>query len=173
MKKLIMTLLISLSFVSCFGKDVKSNNLDKRNLEEVYVTKVIDGDTFVYRKNGKNIKVRLVGINTPELHHPFKGEEYFGKEAKEFIKNKIYNKKVYLEKDEEDLDKYGRELRYVWISDDEMLNDELLREGFADVMTIKPNVKYEKNFRESLKKAKIERKGMWKYSNKAFTEIKK
>ena len=173
MKKLIMTLLISLSFVSCFGKDVKSNNLDEKNLEEVYVTKVIDGDTFVYRKNGKNIKVRLIGVNTPELHHPFKGEEYFGKEAKEFTKDKIYNKKVYLEKDEEDLDKYDRELRYVWISDDEMLNDELLREGFAETMTIEPNNKYEKNFREFFKKAKIERKGMWKYPNKVFTEIKK
>lgn len=172
MKKLIMTLLISLSFVSCFGKDVKSNNLDEKNLEEVYVTKVVDGDTFVYKKNGKNIKVRLIGINTPELHHPFKGEEFFGKETKEFTKNKIYNKKVYLEKDEEDLDKYGRELRYVWI-DDKMLNDGLLREGFAETMTIKPNNKYEQNFKESLKKAKIERKGMWKSPNKAFTEIKK
>ena len=172
MKKLIMTLLILLSFVSCFGKDVEDYTVDEKDLEEVYVTKVIDGDTFVYRKNGKNIKVRLIGVNTPELHHPFKGEEYFGKEAKEFTKNKIYNKKVYLEKDEEDLDKYGRELRYVWI-DDKMLNDGLLREGFAETMTIKPNNKYEQNFKESLKKAKIERKGMWKSPNKAFTEIKK
>lgn len=172
MKKLIMTLLISLSFVSCFGKDVKSNNLDKRNLEEVYVTKVIDGDTFVYKKNGKNIKVRLIGVNTPELHHPFKSEEFFGKEAKEFTKDKIYRKKVYLEKDEEDLDKYGRELRYVWLSDG-MLNDELLKEGFAETMTIEPNTKYKKDFKEILKKAKMERKGMWKYSNKAFKPIKK
>lgn len=172
MKKLIMTLLISLSFVSCFGKDVEDYTVDEKDLEEVYVTKVIDGDTFVYRKNGKNIKVRLIGVNTPELHHPFKGEEYFGKEAKEFTKNKIYNKKVYLEKDEEDLDKYGRELRYVWISGDEMLNDELLKEGFAETMTIKPNVKYEKDFKEFLKKAKVERKGMWKSPEKAFKAIK-
>lgn len=173
MKKLIMALLISLSFVSCFGKDVKSNNLDKRNLEEVQVTKVIDGDTFIYRKNGKNIKVRLIGVNTPELHHPFKKEEFFGKEAKDFTKDKIYNKKVYLEKDEEDLDKYGRALRYVYLDDDKMLNEEILKEGFAETMTIKPNVKYENDFKEFLKKAKIERKGMWKSPNKAFTEIKK
>lgn len=172
MKKLIMMLLISLSFVSCFGKDVKSNNLDEKNLEEVYVTKVVDGDTFVYNKNGKNIKVRLIGVNTPELHHPFKGEEYFGKEAKDFTKDKIYNKKVFLEKDIEDLDKYDRELRYVWISGDEMLNDELLLEGCGEIMNIKPNNKYEKEFREALKKAKIEKKGMWKYPEKAFKPIK-
>lgn len=125
--------------------------LARAEKEEAFVTRVIDGDTLELNTSEK---VRLLGINTPE-----KGEPFYS-EAKQRLENLVLNKKVLMEKDEEDRDKYGRLLRYVYIGD-EMVNIILLEEGLATVYIVRPNGAYSTFFRDVEENAMISRKGMW------------
>lgn len=86
-----------------------------------------------------------------------------GKEAYEFTKSLIpEGTVVYLETDIQLTDKYGRVLSYVWLPDGRMLNYILVSEGYAQVYTIPPNVKYEQLFLSAQRKAREEGKGFWK-----------
>jgi micrococcal nuclease len=101
-----------------------------------YVTKVIDGDTFVLANNQS---VRLICINTPELGQP--GSQ----EAKEFLEDLILNKEVRLEKDISETDRYGRLLRYVYITNPEnnnqiFINKELVQQGYAQIYRYEPDI---------------------------------
>lgn len=139
--------------------------------EAYTVIKVSDGDTIW----ANNEKIRIIGINTPEI----KNKEKFSKEAKDLTESLILNKKVYLEKDLEERDQYNRLLRYVWLREPEKINREeiekntiegiLLSKGYARVYTFKPNTKYRKYFKEIEDKAKKEKVGMWKNSEKGST----
>lgn len=113
------------------------------------VVRVVDGDTLVVNINSDEVKVRLIGINTPESVHPDKKlntEE--GKLASNFTKSKVENKSVYLEFDEEIKDPYDRTLAYVFLDKEgkTMLQDIILKAGHAKIMTIEPNTKYAKHF---------------------------
>jgi len=98
---------------------------------------------------GKKEKVRFIGVNTPEST---KEIEPYGKEASAYTKSRLDGRKIWLEPDVEERDRYGRLLAYIWLeqpaSDSEaevrakMFNAELLLEGYAQVMTVPPNVKY-------------------------------
>jgi len=90
-------------------------------------------------------KARYSGIVTPETVHPTNRVEYFGKEASEKKGELVEGKTVFLEKDVSEIDKYGRLLRYVWI-DDVVVNAELVRLGYAQVVTYPPDVKYQEYF---------------------------
>lgn len=131
--------------------------------QEYQVIRVIDGDTIVVESIGK---VRYIGVNTPEIHHPTKGVEYYGKEA--FLANRklVEGKKVRLEYDVQQKDKYGRTLAYVYVRD-LFINAKLLADGFAQVMTIPPNVKYTDSFLKLQREAQSAGKGLW--GNKAKT----
>lgn len=139
--------------------------------EAYTVTKVSDGDTIW----ANNEKIRIIGVNTPEI----KNKEKFSNEAKDLTKSLVLNKKVYLEKDLEERDQYNRLLRYVWLREPEKINREeiekntiegiLLSKGYARVYTFKPNTKYRKYFKEIEDKAKKEKVGMWKNSEKGST----
>src|SRR3989344_4113968 len=78
----------------------------------VLVSKVIDGDTIEIEGG---MKVRYIGIDTPETSHPTKGVQCFGRQATERNRQLVEGKKVILEKDISETDKYGRLLRYIWI----------------------------------------------------------
>jgi len=119
--------------------------------EEGFVVKVIDGDTIVLNNSEK---VRLLGINAPE-----KGELYYG-EAKERLKELVLNKKVFLERDEEDRDRYGRLLRYVYLGD-EMVNLKMLREGYATLYLVGERLRYERDLEEAEMEARKMRRGLW------------
>ncbi len=116
-----------------------------------YVTRVIDGDTIELNTSEK---VRFLGINTPE-----KGETFYV-EAKERLEKLVLNKKIYMEKDKETCDKYGRLLRYVYLEDD-MVNLKMIEEGYATVYIIKPNDAYERLFKNAEEVAMNSRQGMW------------
>ena len=105
----------------------------------VQVDSVIDGDTFRLESGEK---VRLMGIDAPETHHPRKPVEYFGKEATEFAKKMLEGKLVRLELDVQERDQYGRLLAYVYLEDSTFVNAELVKQGYAQVATYPPNVKY-------------------------------
>lgn len=113
------------------------------------VVRVVDGDTLVVNIDSDDVKVRLIGINTPESVHPDeKLNTKEGKLASNFTKSKVENKSVYLEFDEEIKDPYDRTLAYVFLDKEgkTMLQDIILKAGHAKIMTIEPNTKYAKRF---------------------------
>jgi len=117
--------------------------------ELVKVVRAIDGDT-IKLETGQT--VRYIGIDTPELHHPKKKLECFGKEARNKNKQLVEGKLVRLEKDISETDKYWRLLRYVYVSttaspSGEFVNDLLVREGYAYASTFPPDVKFSDHFR--------------------------
>ena len=118
------------------------------------VSKVIDGDT-IKLQNGE--RVRLLGINTPEM-----GQPYY-EEATNRLKELIEGKTITLEKDIEDKDQYGRLLRHIYI-DDTFVNLEMVREGYANVYVIHPNVKYSSKFENTEEEAKNAKRGIWQPS---------
>lgn len=126
-----------------------------------WVLRVIDGDTIVIRYKEKDEKLRFIGINTPELRHPEKGAEPYGFEAAEYTKKLLENQPVRVKFDVQQRDKYGRLLGYVYLPDGTFVNALLLAEGYAQVMTIPPNVKYMKEFVRLEREARKAEKGLW------------
>jgi micrococcal nuclease len=176
---LIFTFLIFFSLINQFLNQPKQKNSSySKNLaqskiisstkiastEAFLVTKVIDGDTIVLENGGK---VRYLGIDTPELHHPKKEVECFAYQAYEKNKELVLGKKVFLQKDISEKDKYGRLLRYVFL-DEKMSTDEgsfvnlyLVKNGFAYAATFPPNVKYTDLFLKAQKEAYQKNLGLW------------
>jgi micrococcal nuclease len=122
--------------------------------ESALVTRVIDGDTI---ELSDGTKVRYIGINAPESTTK---TQCFGKESSQENKLLVEGKSVRLEKDISNTDKYGRLLRYVWIGQD-MINELLIRQGFAQIATYPPDVKYKDRFIEAERLAREENKGLW------------
>jgi micrococcal nuclease len=130
------------------------------------VAKVVDGDT-VELEGGE--KVRLIGVNTPETVKPDSLEQPYGKEASGFTKSQIEGKKVFVETDVQEKDNYGRTLAYIYLqkpkTEEEiekyMFNATLLREGYAQLMTIPPNSKHTDLFVKEQKAAREAGKGIW------------
>lgn len=128
-----------------------------KNLEKVIVTRVIDGDTIVIQ-GGK--VVRYIGINTPESVDPRRPVQCFGKEASRKNKELVEGQIVALEKDISNIDKYGRLLRYVY-KGNVFINELLVSEGFAQVATYPPDIKYVEKFKVAEKEAREAKKGLW------------
>ena len=122
--------------------------------EEVMVKRVIDGDTF---ETASGKKVRLIGIDAPELHPK---KECLAEEAKDFLQNKIENKKVLLKKDKENTDKYGRLLRYVYLNG-EFVNESLVEKGLAEAKSYPPNTKNQEILKEAQRYAKENSLGIY------------
>lgn len=118
------------------------------------VSEVIDGDT-IRLQNGE--RIRLLGINTPEVEQPHYDE------ATNRLKELIEEKTVTLEEDVEDKDQYGRLLRHIYVNDT-FVNLEMVREGYANVYIISPNVKYSNEFKRAEDEAKIAERGIWQPS---------
>jgi micrococcal nuclease len=145
------------------------DNLNINNsLEYVLVSKVIDGDTIEVISNNNNYRVRLIGVDTPEIN---KKDNIDGLLAKKYTESKLLNNYVYLEKDVSETDRYGRLLRYIWVdkptnkSDYEirnkMFNAKLLLDGFAVISTYQPDVKYIDYFKMYNSEARINNYGLW------------
>lgn len=124
----------------------------------VRVVRAIDGDTLEVQ-GGEH--VRLIGVNTPEIHHPTKGVEPYGAEAAEFTRKFVEGKYVRLEKDVEERDRYGRLLAYVYLVDGTFVNAELVEQGYAQVMTVPPNVRYQDLFLQLQREAREAGRGLW------------
>lgn len=124
----------------------------------VWVIRVVDGDTIEIK--GK-VKIRLIGVDTPETKHPQKSEECFGKEATNKLNELVAGRKVRLEADKEDKDRHERPLRYIWLEDGRMLNQMLAEGGFGRAKFYSPNTKYKKLFEGLEERARIERRGLW------------
>ena len=124
------------------------------------VVRVVDGDTIHVKVGERVEKVRYIGVNTPEVHHPTKGEEPGGREAACVNRDLVAGRQVRLELDAQTHDRYGRVLAYVWV-DGAMINAELVRLGYAQVMTIPPNVRHQALFRRLQREAREAERGLW------------
>ena len=126
------------------------------------VERVVDGDTVVLKIDGKSVKVRLVGVDTPETVHPNKPVQRYGKEASRFLSNLLKSEKVYIEwKPDEKTDKYGRALLYLWRAPDGLfVNLEIVRQGYGHAYTRFP-FKHMELFRHYEGKAREAKRGLW------------
>jgi len=115
------------------------------------VTRVIDGDTIEIQGG---YRIRYIGIDAPEKDEPY----YW--EALEANRNLVEGKRVRLERDVENLDRYGRLLRYVWV-DSTMVNAQLVRLGYARARAYPPNLKYQNYLVEMEKEAQEQGLGLW------------
>jgi len=131
------------------------------SFETGQVVNVVDGDTIDVIVNGTEHRVRYIGIDTPETVHPTRGEEPYGREASARNRELVLGKTVRLEKDVSETDQYGRLLRYVWLDDDTMVNEVLVAEGYAQVSTYPPDVKYADDFLELQRTARAQGLGLW------------
>jgi len=125
------------------------------------VVRVVDGDTIHVRIGDRVEKIRYIGINTPEVHHPRKGQEPGGREAAWVNAELVLGKSVRLELDVQTRDRYGRLLAYVWMAD-LMVNAELVRRGYAQVMTVPPNVRHQALFLRLQREAREAGRGLWR-----------
>ncbi len=123
---------------------------------------VTDGDTLHVEIKGEDVTIRLIGLDAPEIdyYEPEKSSEE-GNLAKEYLKELCRNKKAYVEYDAEKTDKYGRTLAYLWLEDGTFLNEKILEDGYADVLTISPNTRHSLRLTKAFFKARLTKAGLW------------
>lgn len=106
------------------------------------VTRVVDGDTIHVLIDDQEDTVRYIGVDSPETVDPRRGTQPFGHEAAQLNTELVGGKRVCLERDVTDRDRFSRLLRYVWLEDGTFVNEEMLLAGLAMVSTYPPDVKY-------------------------------
>jgi micrococcal nuclease len=125
------------------------------------VVQTIDGDTIVARvSTGRELTIRLLGVDTPETHHPHKPVECFGPEAEAYTRARLLGREVALEYDVERNDIYGRTLAYVLL-DGHRFNDELLQLGYARLLVIPPNGDHARTMLREVVTARAAKRGLW------------
>jgi micrococcal nuclease len=124
------------------------------------VVRVVDGDTIIAPVDGREQRVRYIGVNTPESVDPRREVQCFGKEAAARNAELVRGQTVSLEKDVSETDQYGRLLRYVSV-DGRLINAALIREGYARVVTYPPDVRFADEFRRLEREAREAKRGLW------------
>ena len=153
---------------------VKENSVYKAKIK-----RVVDGDTaiiYFLTADGtryKEERIRFIGVNTPESVDPNRPVEYYGKEASDFTKKELKDKTIWVLTDAGVRDKYDRLLGYIWLDEPQnldsekevrakMFNARLLLNGYAQTMTIQPNVRYSSMFVKFQREAREAKRGLWK-----------
>ncbi len=143
-------------------------NAPPSGLTAAEVTRVVDGDTLKVRIDGQREEqtIRIIGVDTPETKDPNQEVMCYGDEATAKTQELVGHAggKVELEKDTSETDRYGRLLRYVWLPDSDgrtMLNEELVKGGYARAVTYPPDVKYRERFSAEEERAKRQHLGLW------------
>lgn len=138
----------------------------------IIVKRAVDGDTLLLASGER---VRLIGIDTPEIHESSKlyrdskrskqdvsEIKEMGQRSYQFTKNLVEGKAVSLEFDVERQDRYERLLAYVYLKDGTFVNAEIVKQGYASLMTYPPNVKYADLFLKLYREARENKRGLWK-----------
>lgn len=158
------SILLSFIIILIFSLFFVSPGCAKKEKEFYKVIEVHDGDTVTIVTESffgflvRTERVRLIGIDAPEL-----GQEPWGRRAKNYLR-KLLQESDFLVKVELDIqhrDKYGRLLAYLWDKNSNMINYMMVRNGYAMVYTVPPNVKYAELFIEAQKLARQEKRGIW------------
>ncbi len=136
------------------------------NAETGYVTHVIDGDTIDVLMNNQVVRVRYIGVDTPETVDPNRAVGCYGKQASNKNKQLVEHKQVQLVKDTSQTDAFGRLLRYVFVSQlggkALFVNQYLIEEGYARVLTKPPDTAHQEEFKQMQDEARLQQKGLWK-----------
>jgi micrococcal nuclease len=163
MRRLLLAAAVLLGFVAAGCTTSPSNTGNASSPGEAVVQRVVDGDTIVVSIAGRDERVRLIGVDTPESVDPRTPVQCFGKEASNFTTQLLPpGTVVRLERDVEARDRFDRLLAYVYrVSDGLFVNFELVRAGYAQVLTIPPNVAYAEEFRVAAAAAREAGTGLW------------
>lgn len=179
---LFLTIIMSVSLYACNHKPVTVYYSEEGkfsipfgktcNYTDVLVKRVVDGDTLLL-ENGE--RVRLIGIDTPEMHESSKlhrdsqrsGQDIrtiqaLGRRSYDFTRQLVEGKRVSLEFDVEKQDRYKRLLAYVYLKDGTFVNAQIIRQGYASLMTFPPNVKYADLFLKLYQEARDNKRGLWR-----------
>ena len=153
----------------------KSTSKSSHAQQTTTVTRIVDGDTLkVFYLEGEE-SIRLIGIDTPESRVNKKtkkdakrsGQDIetiiaMGKRATEYVESLVKpGGLITIEFDVQERDRYKRLLGYVYLSNGKMLNEEIVKAGYASVMTIPPNVKYKDRFLIAYQEAREDKRGLW------------
>lgn len=127
------------------------------------ITNVVDGDTVDVLIDGQTERLRLIGIDTPETVRPNQPVECFGREASAFAQALLNGQDVLLEDDpsQDDRDRFGRLLRYVWLPDGRLVNYEMIVQGYAFEYTYALPYTYQAQFRAAQLAAREAQTGLW------------
>ena len=127
------------------------------------VTKVVDGDTIWVEGEGKRLKVRLIGVDTPETVHPTKEVECYGPESSDFAKETLAGTQVAIVTDasQGEVDKYGRTLAYVFLPSGQLFQELLVSGGYAYEYTFDEPYKYRDLLIEAEEQARLNGAGLW------------
>jgi micrococcal nuclease len=139
-------------------------------VREVTLDRVVDGDTLVVNEGNKSLRIRLIGIDTPESVSPKKEKNtIYGEYASDYVKALLEEgETLYLEYDVEPTDSFDRELAYVWLDSDfenleNMLNFKIVYDGYGINKEYPPNLKYAEKLETARADAILEIRGLWKY----------
>src|SRR5512147_2070714 len=150
--------IVCVFFIAVFLLPALGSSDAAERLPEGRVIAVNDGDTVTLRMNGKEYRTRLIGMDAPEM-----GQKPWGKRARGHLRMLLKDVKwrVTVETDIVKYDKYDRLLVYLWTPDGEMLNERMLRDGYALLFTLQPNSSYVDRFRKAQRAARGEKRGVW------------
>lgn len=156
LSKLILLLLLAL--LAACGKAQPQGPVP-----EALVVRVLDGDTVAIESGQK---VRLLGIDAPELEKEGRPAEFLAHQAKAELAKLVQGRRVRLEYDRLRYDQYGRLLAYLFLPDGVMVNAELVRQGLARVYVIPPNLRHQEALLAAQRQALEARRGIWQQALK-------
>jgi micrococcal nuclease len=128
--------------------------------QEYRVVQVLDGDTIVVQRGNTRDTIRLLGVDTPETHHPRKPVQCYGPEAAAYTASRLFGQVVRLEDDVERHDVYGRRLAYVYLHGMNF-ERELLQQGYARLLVIEPNHAHARDMLDDELDARAAHIGLW------------
>lgn len=163
---LMLFAVLGMTYLSFSDARTAAPEYDDSTFGNARIVRVVDGDTFEADLDDmdENVKVRLLGVNTPESVDPRRPVECFGKEASDFVKELAEGRRALLEPDPEadERDKYGRMLRYAYLEDGTEINRLLIAEGYGFAYTSFPmNDEVKAEFLALERQARGEERGLW------------
>ncbi|WP_417553089.1 thermonuclease family protein [Marinomonas fungiae] len=148
-----------LALFLCLSSSSYGQCLAQGDLQVAQVQRIVDGDTL-HLSDGR--KVRLVGVNTPELDHENGRHEAFALEAKQRLSS-LAGDQVYWQSAHESEDRYGRKLYYLFTKDRESIASQLLSDGLGYRIAVPPNIRYQDCFAKSEQIAREAKRGLWQH----------
>ncbi|MEZ4521766.1 MAG: thermonuclease family protein [Thermomicrobiales bacterium] len=161
------TLLLAVVAISCdVERETSLQSTDSDDaFKEAQVVRTVDGDTIIVRVDGKEERLRYIGIDAPESVTPDQPVECFGRESSDANARIVDDGPVFLEADAEDRDRYGRLLRYVYVPAEDgsmtMVNRYLVEQGYAEAGSYPPNVRHQDELFAAESDAIEANRGLW------------
>lgn len=171
LSRLILGVLLLLIVFVDKSSQPRSNVMGTQTPGYFEVIEVADGDTIVIDMNGQEERIRLIGVDTPETQDPRKPIQCFGKAATNYVTSLIADNPVRLDSDElsSNRDRYSRLLRYVYLPDGKLLQEEIIKNGYGFAYTNFPFTKSE-HFKQLETYARENNLGLWSDCSPSLSE---